>query len=106
VNVTSRVALRCSAYPITVRLVDAAGSGRSSGGVTLHATGLTRAGGEASGPLDDTGNADPEGGFRDDAALDGYIFNLSTRGLSTGRYNVLFLVTGDPTVHATPFAVR
>ena len=44
------------------------------------------------GLLDDSGNANPDFDSRYDAALEGYIFNLKTTGLTTGTYNLNFTV--------------
>jgi hypothetical protein len=95
-----------SAYPIKVQVRDAAGTNLSSPQIVLHAVGITRSGGQATGPLDDRGNANPDFDFRYDAALGGYIFNLSTNGLSEGRYSLSFRAGADPTLHSVPFAVR
>lgn len=54
--------------------------------------------------VDDSGNANPDGNFRFDT--DSYIFNLSTKGLQTGIYNLIFVSGNDPTPHAAPFQVR
>jgi len=47
-------------------------------------------------PLDDSGNANPDFDFRYDPTLPGYIYNLSLKGISTGSYNLNFMVSGDP----------
>ena len=64
----------------------------------------------APGPVEDSGSANPDSNFRYDASLGGtggYIFNLSTRGLATGTYNLNFKVVGaDPTIYSAPFQVR
>jgi hypothetical protein len=54
----------------------------------------------------DSGNANPDSNFRFEPGLAGYIFNLSTRGLTTGTYALTFTATGDPTVHEVRFAVK
>ena len=41
-------------------------------------------------PVPDAGRANPGGLFRYDAALGGYIFNLSTKGLAAGKYTLYF----------------
>ena len=56
--------------------------------------------------VDSTGNANPDSGFRYDAALAGYIFNLSTTGLSTGTYTLNFTVGSDPRAYSVPFAIK
>jgi hypothetical protein len=53
-----------------------------------------------------SGDANPDGGFRYDAALAGYIFNLSTRGLATGSYVLRFTAAGHPYLYGAPFEVK
>jgi hypothetical protein len=48
----------------------------------------------------------PDSAFRYDEELEGYIFNLSTRALSGGTWELRFTVAGDETVYALPFDVR
>ena len=36
----------------------------------------------------------------------GYIFNLSTKGLVTGTYNLVFTIDGDPSAHTISIQVR
>ena len=55
---------------------------------------------------DATGNANLDADFRYDAALAGYIFNLSTKGLLTGTYTLNFTVGSDATVYSVPFAIK
>jgi hypothetical protein len=96
-------------YPIKLQLCDTNGQNLSSPSIVLHAISITQASTNAPGPLDDTGNANPDFDFRYDATLDGtgrYIFNLSLRGLPTGTYNLDFRAGTDPALHSAPFAVR
>lgn len=72
----------------------------------LHATSVTKSSNNAPGPLEDSGNANPDFDFRYDAALSGYIFNLSTKDMTTGTYNLNFTVTSDPAVHSVPFSIK
>ena len=60
----------------------------------------------ATGPVEDSGNANPDGDFRYDAALAGYIFNLGTRSLGIGTYALDFTVGGDSHVYSSPFQLR
>lgn len=96
-------------YPIKLQLCDANGQDLSSPAIAVHAISVTRASTNAPGPLDDTGNANPDFDFRYDATLGdtgGYIFNLSLWGLPTGTYNLNFTAGTDPTLHSARFAVR
>ena len=95
-----------STVPIKVRLCDATGANLSSPSIALHATGVTRTSNNTPAVLEDSGNANPDFDFRYDAALGGYIFNLSTKGYAAGSYVLNFSVSGDPTGHTAAFAVR
>jgi len=98
-----------TAYPIKLQLCDANGLNLSSPSIVVHATGVTLASTNAPGPLDDTGNANPDFDFRFDAALGGtggYIFNLSLRSFSTGTYNLNFTAGANPAIHSVRFAVK
>jgi hypothetical protein len=95
-----------SAYPIKLQLCDAAGRNVSSPSILLHGKSVSQKSTNAVGPLDDSGNANPDFDFRYDASLGGYIFNLNTTGLRTGTYNLNFTAGSDPVVHTAPFAVR
>jgi hypothetical protein len=93
-----------STYPIKIALRDAAGANVSSPDVTVTAEGISLISDTALGPVDDSGNANPDGNFR---FLDGsYIFNLSTKGLRTGTYLLYFRCGADPTLHTVQFQVR
>ena len=97
-----------AAFPIKVEICDVTGRDLSSSGIVLHATGITTVSG-FSGSADAEGNANPDSGFRFDSSLGstgGYIFNLSTKGLSAGTYNLHFAVTGDPIGHSATFGVK
>jgi hypothetical protein len=63
----------------------------------------------APGALEDSGNANPDGNFRYDATLGGtggYIYNFSTRGLTTGTYAIEFTAESDPHVYRAQSQVR
>lgn len=95
-------------FPIKVQLCDAAGRDLSSSGIVLHAAGMTSVSGSA-GPADSVGDANPDNDFRFDPTLGstgGYIFNLSTKGLSPGTYALQFTATGDSITHAVSFGIR
>jgi len=95
-------------FPIKVYLCDVNGNDVSSSGIVLHATGITNVSGFA-GPVQSPGNANPDNDFRYDSTLGpsgGYIFNLSTAGLTTGTYSLQFTAGADPTPHAVSFGVQ
>jgi hypothetical protein len=98
-----------STIPIKLQICDGSGNDLSSSSITVHAVGLTQVSSSITGPVEDSGNANPDYDFRFDSTLGstgGYIFNLKTTGLSTGTYNLNFTVTGDSFVYATPFQVK
>ena len=89
-------------------------------GVALGATGCiagagaggTTVAGAASGvagPVQDSGNANPDYDFRNvggSGQNSGYVFNLDTSGLATGTYALQFSVSGDPVPHTVFFGVN
>lgn len=95
-----------STYPIKVQICDASGNNLSSSSIILQAQSVTVASTNASGPLDDSGDSNPDFDFRYDSTLPGYIFNLSLKGVSTGSYNLNFTVSGDPVTHSAGFQVK
>lgn len=95
--------------PIKLQLCDANGSNLSLPSVLVTATAITRVSDNAPGLLEDAGDANPDNNFRYDSTLGatgGYIFNLSTRGLSTGTYRLSFAAGSDPTTHSVEFQVK
>lgn len=93
--------------PLKVQLCDEAGANLSSPELPLTAVGLVKRDASASTTLAESpGNANPDSAFRYDEELAGYIFNLSTRGLTSGTWELRFTVAGDETVYALPFDVR
>lgn len=84
-----------STVPIKLQLCDASGANVSSASIAVAAQGLVKVDNSASSVVEDSGNANPDGNFRYDAALGGYIFNLSTKGLTTGTWKLPFDVAGQ-----------
>ena len=95
-----------STVPIKLQLCDGSGRNYSSATTVVKATGLALIGGSSSLTADDSGNANPDGNFRYDPTLNGYIFNLSTQGLAAGTYALQFTVQGDATTHTVQFQLR
>lgn len=94
-----------STIPIKLQLSDAAGANVSSPAVVASATAVVFVASTSASAPQDSGNANPDGNFRYDATLGSYIFNLSTKGLAAGQYQLRFTVTGDPTPHTVGFVV-
>jgi hypothetical protein len=98
-----------STMPLKLQLCDATGVNRSAAAITLTALQLTKISSNTTNVAVDSGNANPDSNFRYDPALGGtggYIFNLSTKGLSTGTYVLTFKADGDATTHDLTFAVK
>ena len=94
--------------PIRLYLCDASGNDLSGSSIVVHATGVTQVSTSASGTLEDAGNSNPDSDFRYDSTLGpsgGYIFNLSTAGMS-GTYDLNFTAGADPTTHNVLFGVQ
>jgi len=92
--------------PIKLRLTDAAGNNLSSSSIDLTAIRLERVNADGTTTqvsLQDAGGSNPGNLFRYDAALGGYIFNLSTKGLGAGTYAFFWTAEGDPTQHELSF---
>jgi hypothetical protein len=92
--------------PIKLQLCDAASANVSAPTTVLTAVRLVQVSGAATGEVEDAGNANPDDGFRYDASLGGYIFNLKTTGLATGTWKLEFTAGGDGLTHAVQFQVR
>jgi probable HAF family extracellular repeat protein len=98
-----------STVPIKLQLCDASGANVSSADVVLQAQGVKLVSTDAPGPLQDSGNANPDKNFRYDATLGGtggYIYNLSTKGLATGTYVLEFTAGSSAHVYQAQFGVR
>jgi hypothetical protein len=89
-----------STVPVKLQLCDFNGVNYSSAGIEVKAISVKKLDNSASGILDDSGAANsPDMNFRYDPTLGGtggYIFNLSTKGLTTGTWRVIFTVNGFP----------
>lgn len=91
--------------PIKIQLTDANGNNISDPSITLTALRLENvATGQVWTPQD-SGSANPDNVFRYDATLGGYIFNLSTKGLSAGTYVFSWMAGDDPTTHELGFSL-
>ena len=90
-------------------LTNTAGADVSSPSIIVSAVRLEQVSTAATTQVQDSGNANPDGIFRFDASLGpagGYIFNLSTKGLAVGTYNLVFAIGGDAATHVVSFQVR
>jgi hypothetical protein len=86
-----------STVPIKLQLCDVNGMNYSASSIVLMALGLNKLDGNVSSSVEDSGNANPDYNFRYDPALGGtggYIYNLSTKGLTSGTWKAPFAVDG------------
>jgi microsomal dipeptidase-like Zn-dependent dipeptidase len=95
-----------STVPVKVQLCDAVGANLSRPDLVLTALDVRSVSSVTAGVLDDSGSANPDFGFRYDPTLAGYIYNLSTKSLAPGTWELRFRVAGDPAEHAAPFQLR
>ncbi len=98
-----------STIPLKIQLCDANNADVSSSTVVVHAVSLVQTSTNASEVLQASGNANPDNDFRFDPTLGptgGYIFNLSTKVLTTGSYQLTFTASVDPLPHVLNFQVR
>ncbi len=93
-----------STIPIKLKITDANGNNLSSAGTVVTAVGLSLISTSVYGPVQDSGNSNPDNNFR--LTGDSYTFNLKTTGLATGVCNLYFTVGSDPTLHTVQFQIR
>jgi len=93
-----------STIPIKLKITDANGNNLSTAGTVVTAVGISLVSTTVYGPVEDSGNANPDNNFRFTA--DSYTYNLQTTGLTTGVYNLYFTVGSDPTVHTVQFQIK
>jgi hypothetical protein len=93
--------------PIRFQLLDANGANVSSAGLSVTAAGLEHQDDTSvTAVVDDVGNSSADSTFRYDEALQGYIYNLSTRGLAAGTWALHFGVGGDTHPYTIAFDLR
>jgi hypothetical protein len=93
-----------STIPIKIQLCDANGHNVSAPAVVVAAQQVVKLADGSAGGVVGPGEASPDRGFRYHADLGaggGYKFNLKTTGLSAGTYAIVWIATGDPTVHGS-----
>lgn len=98
-----------STIPIKIELCDANSADVSSSSIVVTAVSVTKVSNNAPGTLDSSGNANPDNNFRFDATLGtagGYLYNLSTKGFTTGTYVLSFAAGSDPIIHTVQFEVK
>lgn len=102
----TRAARLGNTIPIKLQLC-AGGTNLSSASLVPNATTLVKIGTSTAPVAEDSGNANPDHNFRYDPMLGGnggYIYNLSTVGLSSGAWLMNFTVNGQ--TYSVPFQLR
>ncbi|HJQ30550.1 MAG TPA: SBBP repeat-containing protein [Pyrinomonadaceae bacterium] len=97
-----------STVPVKLNLCGAGGENLSAAGLTVTALGTVRLSDFAPGEVEDAGQANPDDNFRF-TTLDGsggYVFNLQTKGLTTGTYVLVFKAGSDPSTHGVQFQIK
>lgn len=95
-----------STIPVRVKLLDASGRNISAANATLKAVSIMPTAGGSTVPVNDAGRSNPNGFFRFDPTLGGYVFNLSTRGLKTGSYQLSIEGPDKPFRYAVAIQIR
>jgi hypothetical protein len=84
-----------SVAPLNFQLLESDGNNVSSEALVVHAAGLTHVDGVAVETIVDACKANPDSDFRYDSMIGGYIFNLATKGLAAGSWELAFTLDGD-----------
>ena len=95
-----------SVAPIKIQVLNWTGTNVSSANLPLKFVSLRRTSDDAALTVEDAGHANPDSAFRFDAGLSGYIFNLSTKGLTPGTYALTADVGGTGRFIQLPLSVR
>ncbi|MDQ3906899.1 MAG: Ig-like domain-containing protein, partial [Acidobacteriota bacterium] len=96
-----------STVPVKVKLTDLAERNLSSSSIVLNARGIRLGGSSTSSSVSDSGNANPDNNFRF-VTTDGgsYIYNLSTKGFTPGRYVLSMYVGRDQFFYTVTLDVK
>jgi hypothetical protein len=98
-----------SVVPIRLQLTNNSGADVSASSIKVTAMSVVQVSTSASSDVQDAGNSSPDDNFRFDLTLGasgGYVFNLSSAGLTSGTYTLTFAIAGDPTSHAVSFEIK
>jgi hypothetical protein len=105
----NKVSKSGSTIPIKLTICSSTGVNLSSAATVVTAVKLNYVATSTGTAANDSGNANPDGNFRFDPTLapgGGYIFNLSTKGLASGTWQLVFTVSGDNTQHPVSFKIN
>jgi len=90
-----------STVPVKVKILNQNSQNISSATLVLTARGLRKIGSNTTNEVTDAGNSNPDFTFRYDSGLQGYIYNLKTTGLTSGKYVLSFYAGSDHTFFYT-----
>lgn len=97
---------RGSTVPLKVQIIGWDGTNISAPSRSLKALSLKRSSDDTAIDVEDSGQSNPDDNFRYDADLQGYIFNLRTKGLTAGTYVLTADVGGQAQYVQMPFSIR
>jgi len=99
-----------STIPVKLQMLDANNQNISSSNLLVQARNLRLLSANVSGPAVSSGNANADNNFRFDSTIGGsggYIYNLSTKGLTRGVYSLSFFVGADRTfLYVVTFEIK
>ena len=87
-----------STIPIKLQLLNSANTNISSASLSVKARKIIRLQDSTATSVIDSGNSNPDSDFRFDSTIGGsggYVFNLSTKNLASGRYSLSMYVGAD-----------
>ena len=98
-----------STAPIKIQIMSADGINASSAALVVQIVDLRLVSTQTSAEIVDAGQSSPDYNFRFDAHLGGtggYTFNLKTKGMATGSYEMLFTIGEGQRRYVVPIQVR
>jgi len=96
-----------STVPVKVKILNGSNQNLSAATLVLSARGLRKIGSSTAYEVTDAGNSNPDFNFRYDSGLQGYIYNLKTTGLGSGKYVLSFYAGSDHTfLYTVQFDVK
>jgi hypothetical protein len=103
---TDRAFKRGATAPLKVQILNWSGANASSAASPLKIVSIHRVSDDAALAVEDAGHSNPDQTFRFDASVEGYVFNLSTKGFAAGSYSVTVDVGGSGQYLQVPFSLR
>jgi hypothetical protein len=101
-NSTKALGTAGSTVPVRFQLCDASGKSLSSPSILVTAVSLD---GNPP-PPNFSGRTNLGYLFRYDSTINGYVYNLNTKGLRSGAHAIGFIASGDPITHIAAFILK